>query len=1088
LIELLGEGSFGKVYKARRQLLEKTNYSAIKIIRIPQNESQINTERSSGASDEEIRDYFYEIVQDWQSEIEMLESLKSAPNIMVVEDYEIIEHEDKIQWDIYIRMELLTPFTKRIQTSSFKTTDALKLGIDLCRALEYCSARNIIHRDIKPENIFVSSFGDYKLGDFGIARQLEKTNSSLSKKGTYMYMAPEVYRGDQYDASVDIYSLGLVLYKLFNNNRFPFAPQNKSILSFSEREESLGRRIRGDVLPPPIHASELVSKVILKACAFNPSERYRNPSEMIQDLQRIAVLSEQSMELISAAKSESDITQGMLSDKNRSQTTSSGDASLRSNEDQTQGIFQSLGTQERTGNKVHSQNKVSEIRITNETSLKSNEDLTQGIFQSLGTQERTGNRAQTQAQSVKHHPQELKEESIESKVDVAQGVIQGLEAQDKTGDKTQEPVVKSKLHPQSNLKPDSNVGRNIYKEKLVKPDLSEPKRKNKGLAWIGLFTILLLTGALFITQGFGLFNPSNQEVEVPNVVMIHHEEATNQLKSLGLKVIIIEKEDASQPEGTVLEQSISQQNKVLKGSSIQLTVAKAIEQVTIPRVVGLDINEAKTQLENLGLVVTIKQTIDDKKTLGEIISQSIPADSKIDKGSSVELTSIVHSAKVTVPNLIGKTENQAKDSLASLGLNYKVIYEINDNQTEGLVFKQSALANSLISVGLTIDITVYKHSALITVPGFSGKTLTTYKNDAEALGFKVVSQESFSDTVAAGQIISVSPTVGTKAKVGSTITVTVSKGKLVETVKVPTGVGSSFTTFQTNATNVGLIVSKTDKCSNTVASGSIISMNPAAGTTVNKGSTVNVIVSTGMCPWSDWVTVLPSGVSATTHDIETKTQYQFRDKETTTASTPTLSGWIKYNEVVTGYGSWSAWQSSVLTESSTINVESREIREYFRYYWKTLQGPNKIITSFKKYDSWATPTFYERIRVPSSLYSTISYGGALEGFHWVTISFNTGTTLYRHQGSSVDPFYTSTVIKTAEYTNALNTDYTYVPSNSWFSRTSTGTYIIEYRSRPKIYTYYFYRWGSWSAWQDTTVASNSDREVQTRTVYRYRSK
>jgi beta-lactam-binding protein with PASTA domain/serine/threonine protein kinase len=1039
-VELLGEGSFGRVYKAKRQLFGKTNYSAVKVIKIPQNESLVSIERASGASDKAIKEYFIDIVQDWQSEIEMLESLKSAPNIMVVEDYEIIEHEDKIQWDIYIRMELLTPFTKRIQTSSFKTTDALKLGIDLCRALEYCSARNIIHRDIKPENIFVSSFGDYKLGDFGIARQLEKTNSSLSKKGTYMYMAPEVYRGDQYDASVDIYSLGLVLYKLFNNNRLPFSPLEKEILSFSEREESLGKRIRGDELSPPLYASEELSSIILKACAFNPSERYRNPSEMIQDLQKINIPSEENKSLIIINKNENDLTEGIFSDRSRSQSTSN------------------------TENQI-------------ENSL----DLTQGIFQSLGTQERTGNRAQTQAQSVKHHPQELKEESIESKVDVAQGVIQGLEAQDKTGDKTQEPVVKSKLHPQSNLKPDSNVGRNIYKEKLVKPDLSEPKRKNKGLAWIGLFTILLLTGALFITQGFGLFNPSNQEVEVPNVVMIHHEEATNQLKSLGLKVIIIEKEDASQPEGTVLEQSISQQNKVLKGSSIQLTVAKAIEQVTIPRVVGLDINEAKTQLENLGLVVTIKQTIDDKKTLGEIISQSIPADSKIDKGSSVELTSIVHSAKVTVPNLIGKTENQAKDSLASLGLNYKVIYEINDNQTEGLVFKQSALANSLISVGLTIDITVYKHSALITVPGFSGKTLTTYKNDAEALGFKVVSQESFSDTVAAGQIISVSPTVGTKAKVGSTITVTVSKGKLVETVKVPTGVGSSFTTFQTNATNVGLIVSKTDKCSNTVASGSIISMNPAAGTTVNKGSTVNVIVSTGMCPWSDWVTVLPSGVSATTHDIETKTQYQFRDKETTTASTPTLSGWIKYNEVVTGYGSWSAWQSSVLTESSSINVESRTVYVFTRYRWLKPTGSIGVYYSYMKFASFRVPDYYQEIRLPSLSLATYRLTDEYN-WHYFRVAVSNDLMINQWFGSSTSP-YIGNFDKNLVYnsTNAAG-------STEWYSKSKTGRSEKDYRSRPKIYTYYFYRWGSWSAWQDTAVTSSSNREVQTRTVYRYRSK
>lgn len=90
-------------------------------------------------------------------------------------------------------------------------------------ALEYCQCQNIIHRDIKPENIFVSRFGEFKLGDFGIARE---TGSALRadypKKGTFSYMAPEMYKGEEYDARVDIYSLGIVLYKLCNHNRLPF--------------------------------------------------------------------------------------------------------------------------------------------------------------------------------------------------------------------------------------------------------------------------------------------------------------------------------------------------------------------------------------------------------------------------------------------------------------------------------------------------------------------------------------------------------------------------------------------------------------------------------------------------------------------------------------------------------------------------------------------------------------------------------------------------------------------------------------------------------------------------------------------------
>ena len=78
--------------------------------------------------------------------------------------------------------------------------EVIKLGMDLSKALEYCRKLKIIHRDIKPENIFVSRFGDFKLGDFGIARELERTMSGFSKKGTYSYMAPEMYKGEKYDS------------------------------------------------------------------------------------------------------------------------------------------------------------------------------------------------------------------------------------------------------------------------------------------------------------------------------------------------------------------------------------------------------------------------------------------------------------------------------------------------------------------------------------------------------------------------------------------------------------------------------------------------------------------------------------------------------------------------------------------------------------------------------------------------------------------------------------------------------------------------------------------------------------------------
>jgi serine/threonine-protein kinase len=284
LIELIGEGSFGKVYKARKRMLDKYHYTAVKIVSIPQNDQQLRNERANGMTEESLYEYFHSIVQEWHSEIELLETLKGVTNIVSIEDYQIVQHQEEIRWDIFIRMELLTQFNEFAFTKKLFTKDILKLGIDICRALEYCHKIKVIHRDIKPENIFVSKFGDFKLGDFGIARQLERTTTTMSKKGTNMYMAPEVYRGDHYDFTVDIYSLGLVLYRLFNNNKMPFVPTDGTNLTFSDRENSIIRRMRGEVLPNPVFANESISNVVLKACAFNPKDRYQSVNDFLGDL------------------------------------------------------------------------------------------------------------------------------------------------------------------------------------------------------------------------------------------------------------------------------------------------------------------------------------------------------------------------------------------------------------------------------------------------------------------------------------------------------------------------------------------------------------------------------------------------------------------------------------------------------------------------------------------------------------------------------------------------------------------------------------------------------------------------------------
>lgn len=284
----LGEGAFGKVYKIKREDMGGTFYSALKVIQIPKDQNEVSEIVTEGITDHiSANHYFQSLAEEIVKEFALMEKLKGNTNIVTYEDHKVVAHEGRVGWDIFIRMELLTSLTDYMAEYALSEQDAIQIGIDICRALEVCQKHHIIHRDIKPENIFVSEIGDYKLGDFGVARTAEKTMSGMSKKGTYTYMAPEVYKGEAYNASVDLYSLGIVLYRLANDYRTPFLPPPPAMITFNDRENAQMRRMDGEAIPDPSRASKEFAAIIRKATAYRPQDRYESPAHMRADLEAL---------------------------------------------------------------------------------------------------------------------------------------------------------------------------------------------------------------------------------------------------------------------------------------------------------------------------------------------------------------------------------------------------------------------------------------------------------------------------------------------------------------------------------------------------------------------------------------------------------------------------------------------------------------------------------------------------------------------------------------------------------------------------------------------------------------------------------
>jgi len=283
VIRKLGEGSFGGVYEIHRTLPDgRVEKAALKKLTVPKDNSEIRELYSQSFSKENITAHYKDQMRELVNEYTLTQELNGCRNVVACHDVQCVQHTDGIGWDIYIRMELLKPL-KHVLSADYQEMAVLKLGLSLCNALLACQEHHIVHRDIKPENILVSDRGEFKLGDFGIAKVSEKTATG-TMTGTMGYMAPEVANRWHYGAQADIYSLGMVLYWMMNRRTLPFLPFPPTIPTAAQRQEAANRRFAGEDFPPPVNGSRELKAIVMKACAFSTDKRYQTVRELRRDL------------------------------------------------------------------------------------------------------------------------------------------------------------------------------------------------------------------------------------------------------------------------------------------------------------------------------------------------------------------------------------------------------------------------------------------------------------------------------------------------------------------------------------------------------------------------------------------------------------------------------------------------------------------------------------------------------------------------------------------------------------------------------------------------------------------------------------
>ena len=276
-VKLLGKGSFGAVYEINRNIRGTLEKSAMKVLRVPENDAEVASIQAQGVSWRNTEQYYESYVDGIQNEIRIMQQFIGNSHIVSYEDYAIWKRNNQIGWDLYIRMELLTGLPDYLKAHPYDEKLIVKMGMDIAQGLRDCHNKGIIHRDVKPDNIFVNERENFKLGDFGISRSAPGSQDLLSFKGTPGYMAPEVFRMWSTDERSDIYSLGMVLYQYLNDNRMPFVPER---VMPNVIETARQRRFAGEPIPAPAHGSQRLKSIVLRALEERPENRFQTAEEL----------------------------------------------------------------------------------------------------------------------------------------------------------------------------------------------------------------------------------------------------------------------------------------------------------------------------------------------------------------------------------------------------------------------------------------------------------------------------------------------------------------------------------------------------------------------------------------------------------------------------------------------------------------------------------------------------------------------------------------------------------------------------------------------------------------------------------------
>ena len=247
----------------------------LKHISIPAAPEKLEALILSGAyaDQAEAARYYKHVAEDFVDEIRCNQAL-DCPNILRFLSYKLEPKESGVGYDLYVVTAKHRTLQQYREENAMSHLTAVNLGLDLCTALEAIREAGYVFQDLRPENVFLTESGSFLLGDFGLASTQDMQFSSLPEQYLSEYSAPEL--GDVLsglNTTIDVYSLGMLLYRIYNGFHAPFEDEATAAGA------SEARRRAGEALPAPLYADYELAELIGKACAFRPEDRYQSPAE-----------------------------------------------------------------------------------------------------------------------------------------------------------------------------------------------------------------------------------------------------------------------------------------------------------------------------------------------------------------------------------------------------------------------------------------------------------------------------------------------------------------------------------------------------------------------------------------------------------------------------------------------------------------------------------------------------------------------------------------------------------------------------------------------------------------------------------------